>query len=110
MDVWFRLQASSFDGIDDDNEQPCHLLWALLFLQVHAVEPVLSGMCECDEDTFRMHAWRFVEKISLLEFDVVSTVLAIGPRVRILLYSVSYYPTLYPLPFTVDTLGESTSR
>ena len=72
MEVWSRLQSTSFDGIDDTNERPQHLLWALLFLMVYATESVLSGICECDEDTFRLYAFRFVEKISYLEFDVVS--------------------------------------
>lgn len=72
LDLWNRLQQTSFDGIDDANEQPRHLLWACLFLQVYAVENVLAGMCECDEETFKLYAMRFVEKISYLEFDVVS--------------------------------------
>jgi len=75
LDVWNRLQEESFDGVEDGGE-PQHLLWACLFLQVYAVEGVLSGMCGCDEDTYRLYVWRFVEKISYLEYEVVSSVVS----------------------------------
>ena len=57
--------------------KPCHLLWALLFLKVYAVEDVLAGMCECDEETFRKYADRILSMISLLEVDVVHSFLAL---------------------------------
>ena len=72
LDTWNRLQQTSFCGIEDNNEEPKHLLWACLLLKVYATEPVLSGMCGCDEDAFRLYAWRFVEKISYLEPEVAS--------------------------------------
>lgn len=76
LDVWNRLKGQSFDGILDGGE-PMHLLWACFFLQVYATESVLSGPCQCDEDTLRLYVWRFVEKISYLEAEVVSFFVAV---------------------------------
>lgn len=80
FDVWQRLLE---DNDDMENERPCHLLWALLYLQVYSTEPVLSGMCGCDEETFRSHVDTIVQKISFLEPDVVSCcsrMLSVGRR------------------------------
>jgi len=51
-------------------------------------------MCGCDEDTYRLYVWRFVEKISYLEYEVVS--MSIG-RVVFLLLSMSTvtHPSLF---------------
>jgi hypothetical protein len=57
----------------DKGALPEHLLWAILFLRTYREESILAGMCgSVNEDTFRKWSWRFVLKISELEFDVVS--------------------------------------
>jgi hypothetical protein len=54
--------------------KPVHLLWACLFLKVYKEEAILTGMCGgVDEDTFRKWVWFFVDEMSDLEYDVVST-------------------------------------
>jgi len=74
LDLWNRLEYESFDGLKDfDTTEPRHLLWALLFLEVYAVDNVLAGMCECDEETFRKYVFMFIEKVSYYEHHVVST-------------------------------------
>ena len=71
-DVWKRLDITEFDGIEEEGE-PCHLLWAFLFLKTYATLSVLSSMCGgVDEDTISKWVWIFVSKISYLENDVVS--------------------------------------
>ena len=71
-DVWKRLEITEFDGVEEEGE-PCHLLWAFLFLKTYATLSVLSSMCGgVDEDTISKWVWVFVSKISYLEFDVVS--------------------------------------
>jgi hypothetical protein len=74
IDVWDRLREDGHEHMAE--AEPCHLLWALLFLQVYAVEVVLAGMCECNEETFRKYADRTLVMISFLEFDVVRPLLA----------------------------------
>ena len=69
--VWTRLDTTEFDGSDEEG-QPCHLLWLLVFLKTYATWPVISSMCGgIDEDTVSKWVWIFVCKISYLEFDVV---------------------------------------
>ena len=69
--VWERLSPN--DTIDR-LARPKHLLWALLFIKVYASEPVLCTLVDCpDEKTFRKWTRLFVESISYLESEIVST-------------------------------------
>jgi hypothetical protein len=64
----------SEDEPDDKIGEPCHLLWALLLLKTYETESVLAGLCGgVNEDTFHKWAWHFIEKISYLEHEVVSS-------------------------------------
>jgi hypothetical protein len=51
---------------------PKHLLWAALFLKTYEAEGVLAGMVgPVDEKTFSKWVWYFVDKLHLIEQDVV---------------------------------------
>lgn len=82
LEVWNRLEVEDHweSGPDDRSAEPQHLLWALLFLKTYATESVLAGMCGgVDEDTFSTWAWRFIEKISYLDSEVVRQAICFGP-------------------------------
>lgn len=47
--------------------RPKHLLWALLFLKVYAIEHVNAALVHSDEKTFRKWSWEFVQLLSFIE-------------------------------------------
>ena len=73
-EIWERLDPFKtiekvFHGV-----QIKHLLWALMFMKLYSTESVHASLAGgVDEKTFRKWTWIFVEAISLLEFDVVSS-------------------------------------
>ena len=75
--VWslLAIQAEDEDKRFRD-AKPCHLLWGLLFLKKYGDKDEMASLCgndkAVDEKTFRKWAHLFIERISLLIFDVVS--------------------------------------
>jgi hypothetical protein len=54
-------------GVALPNEvQPTHLLWALLFLKVHAAESVLCCLRECDQKTPQKWVWAVLGHMSTI--------------------------------------------
>jgi hypothetical protein len=72
FELWTMIQDNPADGLEYDF-QPEHLLWALLFLKLYNSYTVLSGMCDCHEDTYSDWVWRILQAIMYLEDDVVRT-------------------------------------
>jgi hypothetical protein len=71
-EVWRYLDA---DEPEDQSAEPVHLLWALLLVKTYGTEAVLAGICGGGhKETFSKWAWHFLEKISYLEPEVVSSV------------------------------------
>ena len=56
-----------------DGRKPVHLLWGLMLLKLYCAESVLCTLAGgVHEQTFRKWAWLFVNKISELQYRVVS--------------------------------------
>lgn len=71
-EIWRLLEEAG-----DNRGHPAHLLWAFLWAKTYATEKVCAGLCGDDgdpvhEDTFRDWAWYDIEKVSWLEFELVS--------------------------------------
>jgi len=80
-EIWHRLDLSIGDPDDllKKNAEPKHLLWALLLHATYQTEAVLSSKIQngegghaIHEETFQKWAWYFIEKMSYLEFKIVS--------------------------------------
>lgn len=69
-DVWHRLDPTSLPA----GSKVDHLLWALLLLKTYQTESVCCSLVGgVDEQTWRRWSWFFVDALSYLECDVVST-------------------------------------
>jgi hypothetical protein len=53
--------------------KPVHLLWGLMLLKLYDNESVNCSTAGVDETTFRKWSWVFVEAISDLEHQLVSS-------------------------------------
>ena len=69
-DIWLRLDPPSLPA----GAKIVHLLWALMLLKVYATESVnCSVVGGVDEQTWRYWSWFFVDAVSQLEPDIVSS-------------------------------------
>ena len=50
-----------------------HLLWTLMFLRLYDTEDILAARVGVVEKTYRKWVWLFIDLISYLEVDVVSS-------------------------------------
>jgi hypothetical protein len=67
-DLWNMIAANTID-----KAKPFHLLWGLMLLKLYCAEAVLCTLAGgVHEQTFRKWAWLFVDKISELQYRVVS--------------------------------------
>jgi len=69
---WNRL-GDNKTRIKADKIDPCHLLWALLFLKVYGKESTNANLCKCSQKTFRKFIWKVIFALSDLESDLVSS-------------------------------------
>lgn len=69
--LWNLLQTTPVAAAAVNGGLPKHLLWALLWLKIYNTDEIISGMCGCDEKTFRKWYWKFVVGISNLNKRVV---------------------------------------
>ena len=70
-DVWEMLEPPSLPA----GSKLEHLLWALLLLKTYQTEAVCCSLAGgIDEQTWRERTWFFVDAVSQLESDVVSTI------------------------------------
>jgi hypothetical protein len=72
LQLWTMIRENPVDGLDEYDFQPKHVLWALLFLKLYNTYTVLSGMCDCHEDTYSDWTWRILKVIMYFEDEVVS--------------------------------------
>jgi len=61
---------------------PHHLLWALMFLKLYAVEEVHASHAGCDEKTFRDWVWAILHVIASID-HVVSTTARATPTINL---------------------------
>lgn len=69
--VWALIKLSWPDDEPTKSARSEHLLWALMLLKTAADMPFLTKSAGCDAKTFRKWAWLFVDRIALLEDQVV---------------------------------------
>ncbi len=69
----WNLLGDDNTRIEEDKIEPCHLLWALLFLKVYGKESTNTNLCKCSDKTFRKFTWRVLFALSDLESDLVSS-------------------------------------
>ena len=75
--LWRMFEIDEAHYAEDAGAEPCHLLWALLFLKVYSTSNTLCKLVgqdgqSVDPKTFRKWSWLFVRKIACLHVDVVS--------------------------------------
>lgn len=78
---------------------PKHMLWTLAFIKLYETEAVLSGICGCDEKTFRKWVWKGIDV--LFDLDLVRPLLDLLLVSRTLIHLSAFSS------FTTDRLGES---
>lgn len=68
--------ATAWGKINDQvvpvGAKPVHLLWACLWMKVHATESVLSSIADTTRKTFRKWAWIVIKAIADEASDIVS--------------------------------------
>jgi len=71
--IWNRLRP--YETLDETaGMQPKHMLWGLLLMKVYGKEEQHCALAGgVDKKTFRKWAWLFIEAISSLEPEVVSS-------------------------------------
>lgn len=62
--VWSLIHSSVSTS---DSIGPKHLLWALYFLRVYAVEDINASMCKTTRKTFREKVWIIIKLIANLK-------------------------------------------
>ena len=68
--IWELMDPSSLPN----GAEKKHLLYALIFLMIYGTESLHASMAGgVDEATFRNWSWFFVNELSLLEAEVVSS-------------------------------------
>jgi len=67
--VWNKLLELQ---LVPNRAQVKHLLWTLLFFKVYATEQVLSSICECNAETYRIWVRRMLDALGQLKRKVVS--------------------------------------
>ena len=68
-DIWYRLDPST---LPEEQAKVEYLLWALFLLRQYPKETIGATIAGgVHEQTWRNHVWYFVDRISLLEVDVV---------------------------------------
>lgn len=77
--LWNLIQTTQVAAAVVPKGRPKHLLWALLWLKMCNTDEACSGMCRCDEKTFRKWYWKFVIAISKLKQRIVSEVGVVRP-------------------------------
>jgi len=69
--LWFLIRKLPAARALTKGGEPVHLLWALLWLKIYNTDEVCSGMCRCDEKTYRKWRWKFVKGMAALQKHVV---------------------------------------
>lgn len=70
-DLWNLIDPQNNENLNN-NAEPKHLFWALLFLNTYCTEPILRRVVGCvDAGTFRDWSWAFIKEISSLKPRVV---------------------------------------
>lgn len=73
-EIWERLNPLETIEKEFHVVQIYHLLWALIFMKLYTKESIHASLVGgVNEKTFCKWTWIFVEAISLLEFDLVSS-------------------------------------
>ena len=71
------LTWNMFDLGDLPNVTFKHLLWALMFLKIYAVDSILCQLCGVSSATFRKYRDVMVQRIAALRVQVVSVGVAV---------------------------------
>jgi hypothetical protein len=60
--VWSRMRVEG----QKPAIKPFHLLWTLVFLKGYYTESVASGICRCNETTYRTRVWQVLKLVDEL--------------------------------------------